>query len=283
MKLAIQTKGFLTSYEIETFYKQGYLLKKNCLSPKECEELNKDVTDVIVKALEKIEQSNTFSLTKEGQMDYVDGSRIVYNQHSDQSTSISRINGVCGMQPSLLNTLRSEKMIHTFFELLNTTDLEHLIAQLHPKIPGDGVAFPKHRDIQYRKAFDPDWQDVQGNGSYAICIIPIDAMNQENGGIWVDRNNYPDLQEAEEDRAWVDAEPGDLLFMHPYLSHGSGPNLSKTSRRTLLTGFCAYGANHKTYPGAHVNVHVKLMENGSVAYFPLAWNQTAPNKTEPNH
>lgn len=62
-------------------------------------------------------------------------------------------------------------------ELLGTNDLEHLICQVHPKLPGDGVSYPAHKDIQFRRQFDPDWQDILGNGSYAICIIPVDPMS----------------------------------------------------------------------------------------------------------
>ncbi len=61
---------------------------------------------------------------------------------------------------------------------------------MHPKLPGDGVAYARHRDVQFRKQFDPEWTDVLQNGSYAICIMPIDPMNKENGGLWVDLNNY---------------------------------------------------------------------------------------------
>lgn len=207
-------------------------------------------------------------------MIYIDGSRVVYKYRPDQLISIARINGCGGMDPTLLATMCSEKMIHTFFELLDTNDLEHLIAQIHPKLPGDGISFPKHQDIQFRKSFDPSWQDVLGNGSYAICIIPLDQMTSENGGLWIDRNNYPEFQGLEEDPIWIHAEPGDLLFMHPYLYHGSGPNLNpNTSRKTLLTGFCAFGANHKPYPGTYVNTRFTLTKDGKISMSPSPWSE----------
>jgi hypothetical protein len=272
----LNAQGFLTPDEIAQFYQQGYLLKRQVLSREEMGLLKEEITAAVDRALAEIRQSQDLTFSEEDQMLYIDGSRVVCRRRPDQTVSIARINGCGGMQPSLLTTLRSDKMVRTFFELLGTADLEHLISQIHPKLPGDGIAFPRHRDIQFRKSFDPDWEDILGNGSYAICILPIEPMTPENGGMWVDRNNYPEPQGLEEDLVWIYAEPGDLLFMHPHLFHGSGPNNSPTdSRKTLLTGFCAFGANHKAYPGAFVNTRLTLIEDGSIAITPAPWSQSS--------
>jgi hypothetical protein len=269
-----ENQGYLTDEEIALFYKQGYLLKPQCLSQTEMAQINEHLTTAFNGALDAI-KSQDLPLSDQDQFVYINGSRIVCKKHPDQSISIARINGCTGMQPALLKTVRSEKMIRTFFELLGTNDLEHLISQIHPKLPGDGIAYPKHRDIQFRKSFDPEWQDILGNGSYAICIMPIDRMTPENGGLWIDRNNYPEPQGLEEDLIWIHAEPGDLLFMHPHLYHGSGSNQSPTtSRKTLLTGFCAFGANHKPYPGAHVNARLRLTEEGKIETPAAPWSPT---------
>ena len=271
---AVEIQGFLTAEDIALFYKQGYLLKPQALSLVEMKQLNEDITTVIDRAIEEIQHSKDLTFSEDDQIIYIDGSRVVCKRRPDQSISIARINGCGGMQPALLATMRSEKMLRTFFELLGTNDLEHLICQIHPKLPGDGIVYRKHRDIQYRKSFDPDWQDILGNGSYAICIIPVERMTPENGGLWIDRNNYPEPQGLEEDLIWLHTEPGDLLFMHPHLYHGSGPNLSpNTSRKMLLTGFCAFGANHKLYPGAYVNTRFTLTEKGQISMSASPWSQ----------
>jgi ectoine hydroxylase-related dioxygenase (phytanoyl-CoA dioxygenase family) len=271
---ALAMLGFLTEEEIALFYTQGYVLKRHVLKEDEVEMLKEEAAAAIGRACEQAASSSKIAAAGKEQILHIDGSRVIFKQGSNESFSIARINGCCGMQPSLLKTVRSAKMVHTFFELLGTSDLEHLIAQIHPKSPGDGIEFPKHQDIQFRKSFDPDWQDIVGNGSYAVCIIPIDPMSPENGGLWIDRKNYPEPQGLEEERFWIYAEPGDLLFLHPYLYHGSGPNLSATAhRRTLLTGFCAFGANHKPYPGACVNIRLTLGKEGELIMTPAPWSQ----------
>lgn len=281
---ATDAKGFLTPDDIALFYKQGYLLKSQCISQTEMEKLKGDITTVIDRTLEEIKQSKAPVFSDDNQTIHIDGSRIVYKRHFDESISLVRINGCCGMQPRLLETACSQKMVHTFFELLGTCDLEHLICQIHPKLPHDGIAYPKHRDIQFRKSYDPNWEDILGNGSYAICIIPIDRMTPENGGLWIDRNNYPESQGLEEDPFWLYVEPGDLLFMHPHLYHGSGPNLTQNaSRKALLTGFCAFGANHKSYPGAYVNRRFTLNEKGEISISTSPWRQGSSFTKEIEH
>lgn len=265
-------QGFLTSDEITLFYKQGYLLKAQCLSQEEIANLKEDVTEVIDQSLETIRNAG-YECSKEDQVLHINESRVVFKQSAD-GISIARVNGCAGMKPRLLEILRSKKIVHTFLELLGTDSLEHLISQIHPKLPQDGIAFPGHRDIQFRRSFDPEWEDVLGNGSYAICIIPVDPMTMENGGLWIDRNNYPEPQGIEEDIVWIEAKPGDLFFMHPHLYHGSGVNSSAFSRKTLLTGFCAFGANHKAYPGAHVNTRLTLTEE-ELQITDAPWRQTA--------
>ncbi len=281
---ALETQGFLTEDEIALFYKQGYILKSQCLKEAQMQQLGQDITGVIDQAITTIQNGKDPTFSEDDQVMYINGSRVVYKQRPDESISIGRINGCGGMQPALLATIRSEKMVRTFFELLGTNDLEHLISQIHPKLPGDGIAYPRHRDIEFRKSFDPQWDDILGNGSYAICVIPIEPMTPENGGLWIDQNNYPEAKGEEPDIVWIDARPGDLLFMHPHVYHGSGPNLSaNSSRKTLLTGFCAFGANHKTYPGAHVNTRFTLTERGEISMSASPWHQALLPASDAGH
>jgi len=64
--------------------------------------------------------------------------------------------------------------------------------------------------------------------------------------------------------------------MHPNIFHGSEPNISQGSRKTLLCGFCAFGANHKAYPGAEVNVKSSLTSEGEIVNEYSPWHQSTP-------
>ena len=257
--ISCSANTFLSQADALLFHRQGYLLKPKCFSTEESATIEKLVTNVIDLAIDLTPH------TQEETALYVRGSKIVY-----RGSSIVRINGCAGLERQLQDILSSETMLRSFFLLLGVDDLEHLIEQIHPKLPGDGIAFPAHRDIQFRHAYDPDWTDVLDNGSYAICIIPVDPMTKENGGLWIDPQSY-DASSSEE-LFWIEAEPGDLLFIHSYLLHGSGPNFSSMSRRTLLTGFCAFGTNHRTYPGAFVNIRYTLL-NDEIISSKAPWHE----------
>src|SRR3990167_7379229 len=147
-----KTESFITESDIALFYEQCYLLKKQSFSVAEVKALSEKTTKALDRAFSEIEKlDKSFDSTC-----YIDGSRVVFTKKEDQTISINRINGIGGMEPNFLQIGRSEKMLRTFFSLLQTKDLEHLILQIHPKMPGDGVSYPKHRDIQFRKSFDPD-------------------------------------------------------------------------------------------------------------------------------
>ena len=46
------------------------------------------------------------------------------------------------------------------------------------------------------------------------------------------------------------------------------------NRKSGGEGFCAFGANHKSYPGAHVNTRLTLAEENSILTTPSPWSQT---------
>jgi hypothetical protein len=265
---AKEVDSYVTEEDVKIFHKQGYLLKKGCLEKKIMAELNDKVEQVLIKSFNEIERNTNLSIDSEKNI-FINDAKVIYKK-TDDSTSILRINGVGGFDPYLLQTLSSPRILHTFFSLLGTNDIEHLICQLHPKLPFDQVSFNAHRVIFFRKSFDPDWQDILGNGSWVICIIPIDRMGKENGGLWIDKASFI-AEDKKEDIFWIEAEPGDLLFIHPLILHGSGPNNSSFSRRTLLTGFCAFGANHKAYPGAFVNRRFTLLNNEEISMTLSPW------------
>ena len=244
--------GFLSQEEINTFYEQGFVIKKGAFDRTQLQTMDEITTKFIDTARDEIAKE-IYPYSDMEQITYINGTQIVFIKVQGKTPSIYRVVGCAGIEPKVLEILRSEKMTHTFFNLLGCDQIEHIICQFHPKLPNDGVYFPQHRDIQYRKHLDPSWKDILGNGSYAICTIAVDPCFLENGTLLIDKNSYPSPRGPEENIVVVTMEPGDMLFMHPEILHWSGPNRSEISRRTLLTGFCAFGANHKMYPGSDVN------------------------------
>jgi hypothetical protein len=117
--------------------------------------------------------------------------------------------------------------------------------------------------VHNRRNFDPNWQDLNGKGSFVQSIIAIDPMTVENGPILmvnqsvkygeiprnIFKNQLNEIMALNEIIPLL-LNPGDVAFMHPYLIHGSFPNESEQSRIILINGFAYPGANIKAYPVA---------------------------------
>lgn len=262
--------SYITSEEIELYYQQGYLLKKSALTSSELNEIDVKSQVLLERILSEIESENYPSLDVDQKI-YIDGSQIVFTNNNGK-IAIKRVVGCGSIEPAFHRVLCSDKMIDTFFNILGSNQIEQLICQFHAKLPGDGVSFVKHRDIRYRKQFDPDWEDVGGNGSYAVCILAIDPMSDRNGGLIIDKKSFPENSMNESEIVSVTMEPGDMLFMHPELLHWSEANTSLFSRRALLTGFCIYGANHRNYPGDCTN-DVITKDEDEIEIEPAPWKK----------
>lgn len=265
----VHSASMLTDAEVQTFYEQGFVLRTAAFNKQQLQEMAEGCERLFHKAqgVDLPEQEGDFTR-------YRDGSQFVlrkWKQDQVEHISCKRVVGILSAEPALVPYLRSKEVVHTFSHLLDTPHIEQLIAQLHMKRAGDQVAFVPHRDIWYRRHFDPLWKDVNGKGSYAVGIIAVDPMTTENGGLWVipgtqveeavEGEVLPSVQELEKHPKAIplSMNPGDILFMHPKLIHWSGPNTSSTqNRRTLLTAFCAYGANHKPYPGGDINAVIAV-------------------------
>ena len=62
--------------------------------------------------------------------------------------------------------------------------LEHLIFQCHINLPDNGITFNKHKDIDNRKRFYPNWKDTGFYCSYATGVIEVDPMYKDSRGVF---------------------------------------------------------------------------------------------------
>jgi ectoine hydroxylase-related dioxygenase (phytanoyl-CoA dioxygenase family) len=157
--------------------------------------------------------------------------------------------------------------------LLGSDHCEQLLCQAHFKMPGDGVSFDWHQDIQHRDKGPGTWKDLNGRGSYVQTIMLIDDMTERNGPlkfipresvrgdaegrIFSSHYDYGTPMDSAAEAAQFDesaaitvtGESGSVLFFGPYAVHGSTSNESKYSRRVLINGYAYPGANGRVYPG----------------------------------
>ncbi len=247
------------------FNRNGYLIIKNLIPRYKIDQIAHGSDEAIEKArqlaAEETVQSSDIKLEDNGTQ-YVFSGDMLRGKHV-----VKRIVWVGSAFPTLLKLGEDPLLTVPVGQLLKSNTLHHLINQIHPKLPGDGVQFRFHRDIESRRKYGQPWTgDTMINGGFIQTLVAIDNMNKGNGGIEIyPRSHYDSdglksitdqkkceiiLQARYGQPLIPDLKPGDALFFHPNVAHRSLSNLSHLPRRVFINGFAAEGANPGIYPGA---------------------------------
>lgn len=259
----------------KTFFEEGYLILRGVYQS-QSEGLLSSCTRMTNEIIEELKKDE-YPYTKEAPESYahIKGTKVAYKKEDNGSVKIMRVGGCGSYDSNLLDLARSKEIVQAFATLLSSTELEHLVCQFHPKLPGDGVAFPRHIDMKYRKLIDPDWKEIGKDCSYAIAAIAVDDMTDDNGPLIVEPRSH--LGENDLPKVTINLKAGDMLLMHPEMYHESAANHSNHSRMTLLTGYCIAGANSKNYPGNCTNDLVSISSNGNLQEQAAPWKVIEPD------
>ncbi len=247
----------LSSEQVAHFFEQGYLILGQVFSQEEINEIS-ECADRLQEEAKELYQAG-----KRGLIDHK-GVQFVLGEYKNMMR-IERIVWAGGLELRLLELSRQKKITGPVSQLLDSFDADHLINQLHYKLPEDGVKFSWHQDEQFRRS--RGWEDKNRKGSFVQVIIAIDPM-ADNGALEIipglPKEGYIALDQCETEEArekliqqFMDMQtsfllqlsPGDVVFMHPHLVHGSKSNISSNPRRILINGFSYPGANKGSYPG----------------------------------
>ena len=199
------------------------------------------------------------------------GSDMPATEASRGGVVVQRVVWAGGAEPALLDIGADPRLVGPALQLLGSERCEQLLCQAHFKMPGDGVSFDWHQDVQHRDKGPGTWSDLNGRGSYVQTLLAIDEMRADNGPLQFvpreavrldDRGRLRDahydygmpmagMDEAvDAGRAETITGPaGSVIFFGPYAVHGSTPNTSTTPRRVLINGYAYPGANGRVYPG----------------------------------
>ena len=256
----------LTDEQAAAFHAHGHVLLPGLFSRTE--------VDVVRAAFERL-YATAQRLRVTGDHD---GAHFVLRAPPTGEVVVQRIVWAGGAEPALLSLSADARLVEAALQLLDTSSCEQLLCQAHFKMPGDGVSFDWHQDIQHRDKGPGTWRDVNGRGSYVQTILLVDDMREDNGPLLFMPDAAVSLDArgrlvrggdtalpmptagagdygnadvvVDESRAvTVTGRAGDVLLFGPYAVHGSRANTSNASRRVLINGYAAPGANGRVYPG----------------------------------
>lgn len=148
--------------------------------------------------------------------------------------------------------LRSDAGLFKTLGQLGLPTPKCMVDQLNYKLPRVGTGFPFHQDTYFVQGTSKSRIERHGGMNLIIALDPADA---DNGGFEVlgrthhhevaftyDRASMNEGVFDETHRALIPLEPGDTLFFHPMLAHGSGPNRSDRRRRLVTLWFRGGGS-----------------------------------------
>lgn len=175
-----------------------------------------------------------------------DGAYFVLDAPPVGDVIVKRVVWAGGAEPDLLALGADRRLLEPALDLLGSDHCEQLLCQAHFKMPGDGVSFDWHRDLQHRDKGNGTWRDVNGRGSYVQTITLIDDMGEANGPLlFIPGEAGFDTSKS----VTLTGTAGSVLFFGPYTAHASMANDSASPRRVLINGYAYPGANGRVYPG----------------------------------
>jgi ectoine hydroxylase-related dioxygenase (phytanoyl-CoA dioxygenase family) len=152
-------------------------------------------------------------------------------------------------EPRLARWLRDGRLLGAV-RALGLENPRCVVDQINPKAPLVGTGFPWHQDAAF---LPPTTQRLIAEHGGVNVALALDASTEESGALAVLPGThrlgpvdfpYDTGDGAETDafgdtarRILVEQEPGDALFFHPLLAHGSGPNASDRERIMLTWWF----------------------------------------------
>lgn len=234
------------------FHENGYYFAKGVYSPQEVEAMEHDFDRGVAQLLESDENVNARWGGR--LMDALDGGEsVIIHTHNIQSFS------AVWMQAFL-----QEKFLDITEAILGPDILLHH-SKLFCKPPEQGAPFPMHQDWQYF----PSVKDTM-----IAAIIYVSHATDEMGCVRVYPGSHKRLGRTDgmmgsgqneeiterypiEGATVLEAEPGDVLFFSYFTLHGSMPNRSKRTRKSVLVQMHA-GDDQIESENRHTNVQLVL-------------------------
>ncbi|CAN5640997.1 phytanoyl-CoA dioxygenase family protein [soil metagenome] len=209
------------------FDEQGYVIAKGVFNPAETAELERDFDRIVNQLVESKEGLNARWGGKEMERLGV-ADTVVIHTHNVQQYSAAWLRAF--MHPRYLAVAN---------EILGPDVILHH-SKLFQKPAENGAPFPMHQDWEY---FPTE------NDTMIAAIVHVSDATEEMGcfrvypgthklgritGSAVFSDDEMLKQYPLENSVPLEAEPGDVVFFHYFLIHGSKPNRSDKVRKTVL-------------------------------------------------
>ena len=160
----MQTNTHLTNRQVEEFFEIGFLIVPAVFSPEEIDRIR-----LAFNQLEEMAAELDGAVMHHGANFVVDRTC-----RSDGSAALRRVSWCGAAVPMLLQFGADPRLLGMAAQLLDSREMQPLTNQAHFKMPNDNVEFPWHQDSTHRGFGTPDWQDLNGRGSFVQIATAVD-------------------------------------------------------------------------------------------------------------
>jgi len=236
---------------VSDFKEKGFCLEKNVFTPDAVQILSSEF-DRIVSQLQRSGEYINARWGSELTKDIEQSDTQVIHTHNVQSYSAE-----------MMNMIQDERLLDTAEKLIGQDIILHH-SKLFLKPPDNGSAFPLHQDWSYfpteKNSMIAAVVHLSESDEQMGCmrIVPgshkLGKVEKTDGHSFVKgiHDRYQ-LEDAEP----IIADPGDVVFFHCCSLHGSMPNVSKRSRKTVLVQLYS-GSDRVVEGNRHTNVQLVL-------------------------
>lgn len=148
--------------------------------------------------------------------------------------------------------LRTDREVLGALKALGLNEPHCIVDQINFKLPRVGSPFPYHQDAKFVVGALQGKIERFGGLNLVIALDPADAENgtfevlgrTHTSGLVDFPYDFRQMNHGvfdESRREVLVLQPGDAVFFHPHLAHGSGPNRSERPRRIVTMWFAGGG------------------------------------------
>jgi len=247
----------LTSAQIESFNRDGYLLLENAIDPEMLAKLSAEFDQWKEESRDKTEPYG-ITYDNRARFDLEPG-------HSAEKPALRRIASPIELSDTYLNFMRDNRALDAVTEVFGP-NLKFNNSKINSKQPGAATQVKFHQDF----LFEP-----RTNNDIMTVLFFLDDVTPENGPLEVVPGTHkgpmyehwhngvytgavaPEVMEENKDKAIpCYGKAGSACLMHSTLLHGSGPNLSDKARTLFIVEYTA----EDSYPLQVNHIPSKYME-----------------------
>lgn len=233
----------LTKAQYDAFWRDGYLMLEDVVSPEQLAALKRDFAGWVE---ESRKQTAPYGAMLDGRPRF-----DVQPGHSGSKPQLRRVNAPCDVSEAYYDAMANSRMTDAVADLIGP-NVKHHHNKINSKQPGSATEVKWHQDFP----FTP-----HSNSDLVTALLCVDDVTDENGPLEVAPGSHrgplhpiwhggvftgamSEAVEADFKRNAVicKGKAGSVCLMHTRLAHGSVPNASAKPRTMFIAVYSAADA-----------------------------------------